>query len=417
MTSFSKFSQAAAQVAPIKSSTPASYPVYVAPVRIPTANLPELDVDTLPRTPFWSTLGRALTLRRDHESATEAWFVAWLVNRLPVTLIDTAGNLHVDLRTDPSHRSMFTAHTDSVHNGGGINKVHVDGDFWRAGEGHALGGDDGGGVALLCHMIDAKIPGYYMFFRGEERGGVGSSWVAKNLPQLFSDLDRAVAFDRAGYSDVITHQSGGRCCSDVFADALANALSTEKDWFIPDSTGVYTDTAEFTRLIPECTNVSIGYKNQHGDREELNVAFLKRLADTCLTLPWDDLPVARDPKVRERPSRFSGFGYNSLDYGLAETSEEKSYTYTAVDPQENPDYDDEVYELYRALEEASEFQVSALADMIAKAVCPGSPNSARVHLNLIKLDQAALDLAEEMLDGGWGVDDILLELYELCATP
>lgn len=267
--------------------------------RLDNGMLPRLDIATVPSTTLMRTLSHALTLRRDHGSATEAGFVAWLASRLPVTMIDGAGNLHVDLRTDPAHRTMFTAHTDAVHGGGGTNTVRVDGIFWRADEGAALGADDGAGVALLCHMIEAVVPGYYVFFRGEEYGGIGSKWLAEGMPGLFKTIDRAIAFDRAGYSDVITHQSGGRCCSDKFADALAAALTTEDNWYLPDSTGVYTDTAEFTKLVSECTNISVGYANQHGDREELNIRFLVKLAVQLVLIQWDSLPAERDPTVTE----------------------------------------------------------------------------------------------------------------------
>ena len=140
-----------------------------------------------------------------------------------------------------------------------------------------------------------------MFFRGEEAGGIGSKWLAKNMPDLCSEFDRAVAFDRAGYSDVITKQAGGRCCSDEFADALARALTTEGDWFLPDATGVYTDTAELTHLIPECTNVSVGYFKQHSVHECQDIAFLQRLADQVCKIDWEALPAVRKPRYDLTP--------------------------------------------------------------------------------------------------------------------
>jgi hypothetical protein len=244
------------------------------------------------------TLARAVQARRGAGSYGEQEFVAWLSHILPVNMIDGAGNLHVDLRRDGA-ATLFTAHTDTVHHDHGMDKnktynsVRVDGDFWRA-DGDVLGADDGAGVALLVHMIGAGVPGYYIFFRGEECGGLGSKWLAENMPDLCGEFDRAVAFDRAGYSDVITHQGRQRCCSDAFADALAAALTTEGDWFVPDATGVYTDTAELTHLIPECTNVSVGYFRQHSVHEYQNIAFLQRLAEQVVKIDWDALPTARD---------------------------------------------------------------------------------------------------------------------------
>lgn len=400
----------------MKTISPMS--VYVPPPRLPTAHLPVLDITELPNNPFWATLGRALTLKRGHESATEAKYVAWLANRLPLTMVDGAGNLHVDLRQGPQHRTMFTSHLDTVHRKEGENQVHVDGNIWRASEGNALGADDGAGNAIMAHMIEAGVPGYYVFFRGEECGGVGSSWLAKELPELFADIDRAVAFDRAGYSDVITYQSGGRCCSDTFADALATALTTEDEWFVPDNTGVYTDTAEFTRIIPECTNLSVGYKHQHGDREELNVDFCWFLAQQAVLVNWDALPTERAPKAHVS-SRYDIGWYD--DWA---TQYRGWNTTTSADMQEIEPLDKEeevggflytqraitVMDALRAAIDAGTYRY--ILDEIAKVVDPIDPNTVVRQMNASSLDDDLLEYAYEMIETGFDVDVTLYELFE-----
>ncbi|CAB4241064.1 hypothetical protein UFOVP228_44 [uncultured Caudovirales phage] len=284
---------------------------YVKPV-YPHAHLPMLTDDDVPATQLMYNLHRALRTMRAHGSKAEAKYVAWLVNRLPVTMIDGAGNIHVDMRTGPMHRTMFTAHTDTVHRRGGPNSIRLDttnpkATLWRADEGKALGADDGAGIALMQHMIASGVPALYVFFREEESGGRGSSWLAANMPAVLSDVDRCISFDRAGWHDVITHQGMGRCCSDEFANALATAL-TPDDFslqYLPDDTGVFTDSANMTDLVGECTNVSVGYKHQHGDGEYQDVTFLAALADQLVKVQWDDLPVRR--KAGEVEDVF-GFG-------------------------------------------------------------------------------------------------------------
>lgn len=272
----------------------------------PHAHLPLLTAADVPDTTLMRTLYRALGSRRANGSMSEARFVAWLCNRLPVTMIDAQGNVHVDLRTKPSHRTMFSAHTDTVHYSGGTNTIRLDKTdpkrtLWRADKGECLGADDGAGVALMVHMIDAGVPALYVFFRGEESGGIGSSWMGKDFKGCLKDIDRCVSFDRADQSDVITHQGGSRCCSDAFAHALADALTTYDLTlaFVPDSTGVFTDSANLTHVIPECTNLSVGYKHQHGDNEYQDVTFLAALADQLVKVQWDALPTERDPSVYE----------------------------------------------------------------------------------------------------------------------
>lgn len=361
-------------------------------LRTDTSKLPALKMSDLPKNTFMRTLGQAVMLKRPHGSATEAGFVAWLCNRLPVSMIDGSGNMHVDMRTEPAHRTMFTAHTDTVHHVGGSNIVRIDGRFWRADKGSALGADDGAGVALLCHMIEANVPGYYVFFRGEECGGIGSRWLAEEMSELFDNIDRAVAFDRGGYCDVITHQSGGRCCSNEFGQALASALTTELDWYLPSDHGVYTDTAEFVNLVPECTNISVGYKNQHGDREELDVEFVQRLAQQVLKVQWDELPVMRNTQLVTSPSYFGCFGSKDFILGADETK------------------------VMDAIENALSGSYTELIDMIARTVYPSQPGLAYKHINHKHLDDETLEYALDMIDSGWSAPEILNDLYEMSTT-
>ena len=293
-------------------TTAYAFKPYVKPA-YPHAHLPMLTPDDVPHTALMHDLYRALHSRRASGSQSEAKYVAWLVNRLPVTMIDGAGNIHVDMRTGPMHRTMFTSHTDTVHRQGGTNNIRLDATNprsvkWRADEGAALGADDGAGIALMQHLIAAGVPAYYVFFREEESGGVGSAWLAKNMAPVFKDIDRCISFDRADYSDVITHQGMGRCCSDTFAQALATALTSDdmSTAYLPDDSGVFTDSANFTDLIGECTNLSVGYKHQHGDGEWQDVTYLELMAAALVNVAWDDLPVKRMPGEREFVGMWGG---------------------------------------------------------------------------------------------------------------
>lgn len=114
-------------------------------------------------------------------------------------------------------------------------------------------------------------------------------------------VDSAIAFDRAGLADVITHQASGRTCSNAFAASLA-ALLNELDstfWYRPDDTGIFTDTNEYAGIVPECTNLSVGYYAQHGPRESLDVAHCEKLLAAMLKFDASKLVIARDPSIRE----------------------------------------------------------------------------------------------------------------------
>lgn len=353
---------------------------YVKPV-YQYAHLPVLTDMDIPSTVLMQVLFKALTMRRASGSTTESQFVAWLCNRLPLTMIDEAGNIHVDIRTSPMHRTMFTSHTDTVHRQGGVNTIRIDkqegATYWRADEGACLGADDGAGIALMMHMIDRCVPGYYLFFRGEERGGIGSTWLAEHMPEACADIDRCVSFDRADYMDVITHQAGGRCCSDAFAQALASALTTHdlSLAYTPDSTGVFTDSANLTGLIPECTNLSVGYKYQHGDSEWQDVTFLAMLAAQLVQVDWDALPTERDPKAKAALHSYADWATGGVDAWA------KDYVSGGGTWKDYPKLDDFEEMVMDALYAAYDEDYAQIRGIVSEWLLPDEPEMARKHVD------------------------------------
>jgi len=381
-------------------STP---PVYVKPPYA-HAGLPLLSADDVPDTTLMQTLWRAVRSRRAENSMSEARFVAWLVNRCAVSMIDNAGNIHVDLRTQPSHRTLFTAHTDTVHRNGGTNNVRLDASDpqairWRADEGACLGADDGAGIALMMHMMEAGVKAYYIFFRGEEHGGVGSGWLAENMPDALKDIDRCISLDRAGYSDVITHQ-GARCCSDVFGQALADALTSFDNnmLYMPDDTGVFTDSANLTGIVPECTNLSVGYRSQHGDGEWQDVSFLQRMAAQLVTIDWDSLPTVRDPRVTEYKSYKGVYTDTSLDWVNAPLTR---HIQLLDEPEQR---------LADALWEATGGYYSMLRDIVAEHLLPEDVDTAKRHILCSKLSATMYASYVEGLESGEYDYETLLDI-------
>ena len=215
-------------------------------------------------------------------------------------------------------RTMFTSHLDTVENyrSGVSKKIYLDPVTNQVfAHDKVLGADDGAGVALLCHMIENKVAGHYFFFAGEEIGGIGSSYLAENFETLFPELelDRAIAFDRKGTSDVIVEQFCGGCCSEDFALELCSELGTE---FCP-AVGTFTDTANFVEFIPECTNVSIGYYNEHSKKEYLDLKYLQELSEKVCKIDWEALPTVRNP-LAKKETLLEEFGFKSYydrDFG------------------------------------------------------------------------------------------------------
>jgi hypothetical protein len=186
---------------------------------------------------------------------------------------------------------LWSCHTDTVHKRGGAQYVgYADGCAYVT-RSNCLGSDDTTGVWIMRHMIKARVPGTYVFHRAEEVGGLGSQWIADNTPERLAGIQFAIAFDRKGYGDIITDQMGNTA-SDDFAYSLSKALHP-----LPYSAadGVFTDTQVYSGIIPECSNLSVGYHAMHTSGEWQDVDFANRLLDQMITADFSGLESARNP--------------------------------------------------------------------------------------------------------------------------
>ena len=227
---------------------------------------------------------------------------------------DTHGNYFYKIGES---RTIFASHLDTVSSKHEDVKHVLDGETIRTDGTTTLGADDKAGVSIMIWMIKHNIPGTYYFFIGEEVGCIGSGLAAK-YDEFKGVYDRIISFDRRGTTSIITHQSWARCCSDEFADAFCAELnkSDYKLKYIKDDGGVYTDSAEFVDLIPECTNVSVGYYSEHTKNENQDIRHLVNLASACLLVDWENLPTKRDPAVYEGKTYKSTYssGYSTSSY-------------------------------------------------------------------------------------------------------
>lgn len=253
------------------------------------------------------TLLSMLAYRRPGGSKTERRFIREFIDPLGVE-VDAVGNRIKRVGDAPI---LWSSHTDTVHRHGGTQEVVVVDNMAAVGPGsNCLGADCTTGVWLMTEMIKAGVPGLYIFHREEEWGGIGSSHVADNTPGLLAGISCAIAFDRKGTGSIVTHQAGGRCCSDAFAGSLGAALKMPA--LVPDTGGTFTDTANYTHLIPECTNISVGYYGQHTAGEMQDLEFAERLLDALLAADFSELVVQRDPTVVE--TRYGGLRAGSVTW-------------------------------------------------------------------------------------------------------
>ena len=220
--------------------------------------------------------------------------------------VDAAGNLWVNVGKGST--SLFLSHMDAIHNEKDVGiLVRQDGMIAldpECGQ-RALGGDDRCGNRVMIEMIRHGIPGLYIFTVGEEVGCKGMQHACRHLP---AGIKRAISFDRKGTSSVITAMSSGPCCSDAFAHALCEQLGEN---FCPDPTGTVTDALCLHEMVPNYTNISVGYHDEHTQNETVDSRFLLDvLVPAVLAVDWESLPD--DPKPDVVGSDW--FGYDEMPY-------------------------------------------------------------------------------------------------------
>lgn len=157
-----------------------------------------------------------------------------------------------------------------------------------------LGADDKAGVTIMLSMIANNVSGLYYFFVGEEVGRYGSSNAVKFFPEVFKSYTKMVSFDRRGCGSIITYQYGYRTCSDIFATSLMEQLNNNGIESFLDVDGLASDSYSFMDIIPECTNISVGYFSEHTTMECQDIDYLHKLVNVVLGIDWESLPVNRD---------------------------------------------------------------------------------------------------------------------------
>jgi hypothetical protein len=279
---------------------------------------------------------------------------------------DGLGNYYIQIGETST---MFTCHLDTADKVQTRVKHVFDGNIIRTDGKSILGADDKAGMTVILYMIKKQVPGLYYFFIGEEVGCIGSRKLANiwTKTEFSKYIKKIVSFDRRGTDSIITYQMFGRCCSDQFAQELANRMNAtgNKMKMVLDDTGILTDSAKFVKLVPECTNISVGYQNEHTGRESQDIEFLRRLCNTVVKVDWETLPVERDPLEDDEYDDYYGYGsfnsYGSLskyNYGnYEENSEwkEENYTHVLLDGKTKRVYiatsriDEEKVEIYKWL--------------------------------------------------------------------
>lgn len=256
-----------------------------------------------------------LSYARRCDSEGEELFLSHILDRIKGMKTDKIGNriLTINNSDGTPPRILFSSHFDTVHNSQLVRQTpKLKGDYLFKEDGHPLGADDGAGIWLMFELIRNDVPGLYIFHYGEECGGIGSSYIADSTPDKLANIDLAIAFDRMGTDEIITHQYNEKCASDNLAITLAEEL---KMGHKPSSNGVFTDTYNYNRLVRECLNISVGYYDQHTKWECLDLLYLGKLRNALLNVDWNRVLGSVERSTSDVGESFDDYlAYMQSDY-------------------------------------------------------------------------------------------------------
>ena len=104
---------------------------------------------------------------------------------------------------------------------------------------------------------------------------------------------------------------------------LEDYLKFKEEIWKTDTGGSFTDTANYTDIIPECTNLSCGYYNAHTQSEYQDYAFLEIFLEGLIATPWEELHTYRRGRqtrnIRERLSNLGYWGYRDTYIAPSQT--------------------------------------------------------------------------------------------------
>ncbi len=354
-----------------------------------------------------------LRYRRPHGSVSERKFIGRYIDSVSGMQADKFGNRYLKIGDSAT---MISCHTDTVHTDAGYQIPVFDTRLGivalgtpdkakepvpmskramkrsrRYGDRFAqkaiakpsvksyrncLGSDDCAGIWLALNMIAANVPAFYVFHREEECGGNGSDWVSRFNPSFVDGIERCIALDRRGQTDIITHQMMGRCCSDNFAWELADMLDMGNSMkHSPCPYGSFTDSANYTELIPECTNVSVGYQFEHTARESQDTEYLQLLADRLCSIDFEKLPTERET-------------WQVYDFDIDEKAND-SWKYRFDDKADIPPIDVEITKIE---EEIHSYRQSAYLDDTCGGLCSAREETETGFLNVVSCVDCGKDL-------------------------
>lgn len=188
--------------------------------------------------------------------------------------IDEAGNLLATVRHGEGPTILLSTHMDTVERIKRGRVIHQEGTILTSSEG-ILGADDRAGIAAILELLE-RLPRtnfsgtIKVAFTVEEETGLCG---ARGIDQEFiRDVDAAIVLDRRGTRDIVTGCRGMfDFCEASYGELFERAgrLVGMDDWEATRNGGS-SDAKIFAEFGIASVNLSIGYRDEHTDFEEVD---------------------------------------------------------------------------------------------------------------------------------------------------
>jgi len=177
-------------------------------------------------------------------------------------------------------KALLVAHADTVwdseygYDPGPVHKIMIqDGNITAVNDEFGLGADDRAGCAMLWLLKD--LGHSLLVTNGEEHGQRGAAWLKSHNKQIYDEIN----YDHQFVIQLDRRNGRDFKCYDVGTYKFRSYVADKTGYTEPDRRAT-TDIVTLCREIVG-VNLSIGYQNEHGNQEHLNIAEWKHTLNLC----------------------------------------------------------------------------------------------------------------------------------------
>ena len=184
------------------------------------------------------------------------------------------------VRGSRSNKVLLVAHADTVwdreygYDPGPTHEIKIEnGEIKAVDDQFGLGADDRAGCAMLWLLKD--LGHSLLVTNGEEDGQKGACWLMSDNKDISDEINHdhefVIQLDRCNGRDFK--------CYDVGTDEFRSYVADKTGYTEPDRRAT-TDIVTLCREIAG-VNLSVGYHNEHGNQEHLNIAEWEHTLNLC----------------------------------------------------------------------------------------------------------------------------------------